>query len=94
MNWMYESLDGHFKGRSSNSSHLLGTWISSMQGVGASNFHMWHKNLGRWLQKISLKGFQEEHEDAYDVSRRSAFSDYLSYVVGRIWRISHGINHS
>ena len=87
-NRRYESLDGHFKERSNSRNHMLGTQIASIQGFGASYFYIWHWNLGKWLEK-SLEGFQEGHEDAYDVSCQSAFFDYLSYFVGRNWRISH-----
>ena len=60
---------------------MLGTQIPFIQGFGASYFHVWHQNLGRRLEKLSLKDFQKGHEDAYGVSRQSAFFDYLSYYV-------------
>ena len=60
---------------------MLGTRIPSSQGIGASNFHIWHWNLGRRLEKLSLEG----HEDAYDVSLESALFDNLSYFVCQIW---------
>ena len=41
-----------------------------------------------------MEGFQEGHEDAYDVSRQSAFFDYLSYFTYQIWRTSLRIVHS
>ena len=39
---MYGSLDGHLKERNGSQSHMLGTQIPSIQGFGASNFHIWH----------------------------------------------------
>ena len=89
-----ESLDGHFNERSSSRSQLLGAQIPSIQGFGASYFHVWHWKLGRWLEILSLEGFQEGHEDGYDVSRQSAFFDYLSYFTCKIWKTSHRIIHS
>jgi hypothetical protein len=65
---------------------MLGTQIPSIQGFGASYYHMWHWNLGRRLEKLSLEGFQE---DAYYVSCLSVFFNYLPYFVAHIWRISH-----
>jgi hypothetical protein len=43
--------------------------------------------------KLSLEGYREGHEDAYDgVSRQSVFFDSsVSYAIGRIWRTSHGL---
>ena len=68
------NLDGHFKERSSSWSHMLGTQIPSSQGFGASYFHACHQNFRRQLKKLSMKGFQEGHEDA--------FFDYSSHFVG------------
>jgi hypothetical protein len=62
---------------------MLGTQIPSIQGIGASNFHIWQWNLGRWLKKLSLEGFQEGHEDAYDISHQSMFFNYLSYLLAK-----------
>ena len=81
-NHKYESLDGHLGERSSSWSHMLGTQIPFVQGFGASYFHVWHRNLGRRLKKLLIKGFREGHEDAYDVSCQSVFFNYLSYFVG------------
>ena len=77
-----------FRERSNTRSHILGTTIPSIQDFGASNFHIWHWNLGRQLEKLSLEGFWEVHEDGYDVSRQSVFFDYLSYLVGQICKTS------
>ena len=63
-------------------SHMLGIQVTSSQGFGTSHYHVWHQNLGMCLEKLSLEGFQKGFEDAYDVSRQSAFFDYLSYFVG------------
>ena len=49
-----ESLDGHFKERSSNWSHMLGTQIPCIQGFGASYFHIWHQNLGGVTRKTLI----------------------------------------
>jgi hypothetical protein len=68
--------------------------IPSSQGLGASNFHIWHQNLGRQPGKLSLEGFGEGHEDAYDVSSQSAFFHNLSCFAGQIWRTSHRITRS
>ena len=54
-----ESLDGHFKKRSSSWSHMLGTQIPFIQGFGASNSHIWHRNFGRRLEKLSLEGLEK-----------------------------------
>ena len=51
---MYESFDENFKERSGNWSHMLGTQIPSIQGFGASDFHVWHQNLGRQLGKTLI----------------------------------------
>jgi hypothetical protein len=72
---------------------MLRTQILFVQGFGASNFHIWHYNLGRGLE-LSLKGFRQGHEDTYDVSCQSAFFDNLSYFVGRIWTTFHCITCS
>ena len=61
---------------------MLGTQIPFIQDFGASNFHIWHWKLGRQLENFSLKGFQEGHDNAYDVSRQNAVFDYLSYLLG------------
>jgi hypothetical protein len=76
----------HFKERSNSWSHMLGTQIPFIQGFGASNFHIWHWNLGGNLKKILLEGFWQGLEDAYFVSCQSAFFDNLSYFVDQIWR--------
>ena len=55
---MYESLHGNFKERNGSQSHMLGTQISSIQGFGSSYFHIWHQNLGRQLEKLSLESFK------------------------------------
>jgi hypothetical protein len=39
----------------------------------------------------NLEGSRERHEHTHDVPRQGAFSDNLSYFVGQIWSISHGI---
>ena len=41
-----------------------------------------------------VESLLEGHEDAYDISHQSAFFDYLSYLIGRIQRISHRIVRS
>ena len=69
MNCRCESLYGHLKERSNIQSPILGTQISSIQGFGAFNFHIWNSSFGRPSVKFSLESFQEGHEDAYDVSR-------------------------
>jgi hypothetical protein len=38
----YEHLGGHLKERGNSWSHMLGIQIPSIQGFGASNFHIWH----------------------------------------------------
>ena len=43
----YESPNGHLEERINSWSYVLGTQITSMQGFGASNFHIWHLTLGR-----------------------------------------------
>ena len=45
-------------------------------------FHICHWNLGRWLEKLLLEGFQEGHEDTFDVSRQRAFFDNLTNSIG------------
>ena len=60
---------------------MLGTQIPSIKGFGASNFHLCHWNLARWLEKLSLKGLQEKREHAYDVSCKCAFFNYLSFLL-------------
>ena len=67
---------------------MLGTQIPSIQGFGASNFHIWHWNVGSRLEKLSFEGFWEGHEDTF-VSCQSEFFDNLSYFVGWIWRTPH-----
>lgn len=62
-------------------SHLFKDWCFQPS-------HMSLK-LGRWLEKLTLEGSREGHEDAYDVSCWSAFFKNLLYLVGRIWRMSH-----
>ena len=50
--------------------------------------------MGGRLKNFSLKRFHEHDEDAYDVSRQSAFFRLPIIFVGRIWRTSHRIKHS
>ena len=50
-----KALMGTWKERSNNQRHMLGTKISPIQGFNASYFHLWHRNLGRWLEKLSLE---------------------------------------
>ena len=70
----------------------MGNQISPIQGfTSASYFHVWHWNLGRWLEILSLESLWEGHGDAYDISRQSEFLDYLSYLIGWIRRISYRI---
>ena len=52
---LYENLDGNFKERSDCWRHILETQISPIQGFGAFYFHIWHQNLGRRLEKVSLE---------------------------------------
>ena len=52
-----KALIATFSEGSNNRSHILGTQITSIQGFRASNFHIWHWDLGRWLRKLSLQGF-------------------------------------
>ena len=54
----YESLDGHIMERSSQS-HMLGTQIPSIQGFGASNFHICHSNLMGQLENFHWKVFEK-----------------------------------
>ena len=74
---MYESFYGHMKERINSWSHMLGTQIPFIQGFGASNFHIHHWDLGKWLQKLSLKGFGEGNEVTYDVLYQNVFFDNL-----------------
>jgi hypothetical protein len=48
-------LDDHLKERRKN--HMLGTQILSIQGFGASNFHIWWWDLGKWLEKTLIERF-------------------------------------
>ena len=41
---------------------MLGIQISPIQGFSASYFHVWHRNLGRQLEKLSLKVFEKSME--------------------------------
>ena len=60
---------GHLdKERSGSWCHMFGTQFSRIQGFSASYFHIWHRNLGRWLEILSFKSHQEGNEDANDVS--------------------------
>ena len=72
--------------------HMVWTQIPSIQGFGACYFHTWHWNLGTQLEKLSLEGFWEGYEDAYDVSHQSVYFNYLSYFVGQILRASTKLN--
>ena len=38
---------------------MLGTQIPTIQGFGASNFHIWHCNLGGNLKKYHWKVFEK-----------------------------------
>ena len=69
--------------------HFIGNSNPIYSRTDASNFHICHWNLGRWLEKLTLEGSREGHEDAYDVSCWSAFFKNLSYFVGGNWRMFH-----
>ena len=62
----------------------MDTQIPSMKGFGDSYFHVWHSNLGWQLEELSLEGFQEGHEDAYDVARQSAFIDSYHILLAEL----------
>ena len=64
---------------------MLGIQITFVQGFGAPNFHIWHWNLGKWIQNLSLEGFWEGYKGTYDVSLQSAIFDNLSSSIGQIW---------
>jgi hypothetical protein len=72
-------------------SHLR-TQISFTQSFDTPNLYISCKDLwGRFWKNISLKGFQEWHEDICDDSCHNTLYDIVPYIVGGIWRVSHGI---
>ena len=51
---MFESLDGHLKGRNISWSHMLGTQNPFIQGFNASNYQIWLE-IYRWDLKVPFE---------------------------------------
>ena len=59
--------------------HILWWECPLSNSFGASSFHIWHKGLGRWLEKLSLEGFWGGHEPlmTFHIEVSSLITDHI-----------------